>query len=164
MGKRLTPEEKVARLEAWAKAKAERKAAREEKRKARLEAYEKAKAERKAKKRDTKSALDKIPVSQRVLEIRTMKPYEGHVEVGDRVCYRFLSMVFAGTIKDYKKERNYRIQGDHDEERIAQARARGNEWYESYSVTDEREPGVIYPVRRNDILAKWDGADWQERG
>lgn len=162
MGKRLTPEEKAARIKAWEEAKAAKKAAREEKRKARLEAIEKARAERKAKKRDTGRAVDKLPVSKRVQEIKALPTYKGKVEIGDRVGYRFLNMLLTGTIKSYKKERNYRIQDDNDVERIAIARARGNEFYESYSVTCDTEPGIVYPVKRLDILAKWDQDHWDE--
>lgn len=162
MGKRLTPEEKAARIKAWEEAKAAKKAQREERKKARLEAYEKAKAERKSRKRELGRAIDRIPVSKKVLEIKALPTYEGHIQEGDRVGYRFLNMLFSGTVIKYRKERNYRIQDDDDVLNIEKARIRGNEFYESYTISCDQEKGVLYPVNRRDILAKWDKDHWVE--
>ena len=153
MGKRLTLEEKEARLKAYEEAKAAKQAARLEKRKARIEAYEKAKEVR-ARKRDIEKRGIKaaeLSETEQAKNVRTFPPFKGTVKVGDQIGFRFMGLALAGELVEINKERNYRIRlTENGEEELEESK----EAYVEMYVVKENSTGVFYPIRKNDILAK----------
>lgn len=160
MGKRLTPEERAARIKEYEEAKATRQAARLEKRKARVEAYEKAKAERAKRKEWEKRGVKPVTVSEssKVGQVKRFPTYKGEVKVGDWVGFRWLGMAMEGKVEEYSKERNYRLESDEIAEAIDETRGRGAGFTEFYCIrgTD----GSWYPIKRVDILAKKINGRW----
>ena len=163
MGKRLTPEEREARLKAYEEAKAARQAARLEKKKARREAWEKAKASREKRrefeKRGAKAAEE--CVSTKVSTVNAFPSYPGEVQEGDELGFRFLGMAMSGKLVKISKERNYRIRetesGSEEIEEIS-----GRETYiVLYQIKDSE--GTFYPIRKNDILAKKVNGIWIDK-
>lgn len=160
MGKRLTPEEREARIKAYEEAKAEKQAAREEKRKARLEAYEKAKEERAAKREREKKGISaaKQVTSKANSYVRNLPAFQGKLEIGDTVGFRFLGLAMAGTITAYTNEEDY-----HDvalEEAADTVRPRRGR-VEFYTVKDSE--GTFYPIKKIDILCKKVNGVWKEK-
>lgn len=152
MGKRLTPEEREARIKAYEEAKAAKQAARLEKRKARIEACEKRKAAREREKKGIKPAASDNTKNG---YIKSLPPFQGKLEVGDEVGFRFLGMAMPGTIVEYTNEVDY-----HDlnlEEGQAPRRGR----IEYYTVKDSE--GTFYPIRKIDILCKKVNGAWKEK-
>lgn len=156
MGKRLTPEEREARIKAYEEAKAAKQAARLEKRKARIEAYEKAKARREREKKGVRPAT--VNENTVVGKVKSFPTYKGVVEKGDEVGFRFLGMAMAGTVVDISKERNYRIQEEDGDMLEEDKEDKGI--ITTYYVVKESSEGVFYPIKRNDILAKKINGRW----
>lgn len=156
MGKRLTPEEREARIKAYEEAKAARQAARLEKRKARVEAYEKAKAKRELEKKGIRPAT--INENTTVGKVKAFPAYKGNVEEGDEVGFRFLGMAMAGTVEKIVRERNYRIREDDDSVPEELEEDRGV--VTTYYTIKESVDGTFYPIKRNDILAKKINGKW----
>ena len=153
MGKRLTPEEREARIRAYEEAKAARQAIRAEKRKARLEAYEKAKAKREREKRGAKPK--DIPESSKVGFVKSLPPFRGTLEVNDEVGFRFLGMAMSGKITKHINEIHYRDQVE-GEEASPQARR-----IDVYVIKDSE--GTFYPVNKKDIFCKKINNEWKEK-
>ena len=154
MGKRLTPEERAARIKEYEEAKAARQAARLEKRKARIEAYEKVKAGRAKKKEWEKRGARPVdvPESGKQGAVRRFPTYRGEVKIGDWVGFRWLGMAMEGEIKNYSKERNYKLDSDEIAEAVDETQGRGAGFTEFYSI--KSTDGSRYPIKRVDILAK----------
>ena len=154
MGKRLTPEEKEARLKAYEEAKAEKAAARLEKRKARVEAYEKAKAERKRKKEYEKKGIKPAELSEnsKAGQAKRFPTYQGEIEVGDEVGFRFLNIAMAGKLESIERVRNYRVR--ETEEGLVEEEDTGKNAFINFYQVIENSTGIVYPIRRNDILAR----------
>lgn len=162
MGKRLTPEEREARIKAYEEAKAARKEERLAKRKARVEAYEKAKAERAKKKEFEKRGFKPVATKEsgKVAQVSKFPIYKGKISVGDEVGFRWLGTARAGVVKNYSRERNYRIQSDDEAEAIQTTRGAGG-FEEFYDILDTSE-NFTYPIRRKDILAKKINGKWHD--
>lgn len=154
MGKRLTPEEREARIKAYEETKAARQAARLEKRKARAEAVEKIKIRREREKKGVRPA--DVPESSRVGQVKRFPTYKGDIGVGDEVGFRWIGMAMAGTVVNIVKERNYRLRdddsGDIEEGDVGAIMTH-------YTIKESSE-GIVYPIRRNDILAKKINGKW----
>lgn len=157
MGKRLTPEEREARIKAYEELKMARQAVRLEKRKARAEAYEKAKAKREREKKGVKPA--ETNESSKVGQVKRLPTYKGEVSEGDELGFRWLGMALAGTLVSITKERNYRVRDDGDGEEAFEDRPGAVITY--YHIKDSE--GTVYPIRRNDILAKKSNGIWKEK-
>jgi len=155
MGKRLTPEEREARIREYEKAKADRKAAKLEKRKARIEAYEKAKAERQKKKAWEKRGVRPAaaPDSTRAGQVKNFPTYRGNIELGDEVGFRWIGLALAGKVMEIRKERNYRVRDDGNGEMEEKG-------YETFYTIKENSEKTVYPVRRINILAKKVNGVW----
>ena len=152
MGKRLTPEEREARIKAYEEAKAERAAARLEKRKERVKLLEERKAKREREKRGIKP---KESDNSKASIIKNLPPFQGKLEVGDEVGFRFLGMGISGEIVAYTNEEDY-----HDlnlEE--GQALRRGR--IEFYTVKDSE--GTFYPIKKSNIFCKKINGIWKDR-
>lgn len=160
MGKRLTPEERAARIKEYEEAKAAKQAARLEKRKARIEAYEKVKAERTRKREWEKRGVKPVSTSEssKVGRVKGFPTYKGEVKVGDWVGFRWLGIAMEGEVKNHLKERNYKLESDEIAEAFDETRGKGAGFTEFYYIrcTD----GFWYPIRRNDILAKKINSRW----
>lgn len=155
MGKRLTPEEREARIKAYEEAKAERQAARLERRKARIEAYEKQKAAREREKKGIKPKT--INDSTKVGYVKSLPAFKGKLEIGDEVGFRFLGMAMPGKIVNYTNEADYHDVAVEGEESTRPLRGR----VEYYTVQDSE--GVFYPIKKNDILCKKINGEWKEK-
>lgn len=151
MGKRLTPEEREARIKAYEEAKAARKAERLEKRKARVEAYEKHKELRK---RGIKPA--EVLDSTKTGQVKKFPTYKGNIEVGDEVGFRWIGLAMAGKVLKIEKEQNYRVQ-DEDNPEETEEKVGG---LQTYCTVKENSEGIVYPIKRNDILAKKVNGRW----
>ena len=155
MGKRLTPEEREARIREYEEAKAARQAARLEKRKARAEAYEKAKIARERQKRGVKPA--EILDSTRAGQVKKFPTYKGNLEVGDEVGFRWIGLAMAGKVLKIEKEQNYRIRDEEDNFEEVEEKVGG---LQTYCMVKENSEGIVYPIKRNDILAKKVNDKW----
>lgn len=156
MGKRLTPEEREARIRAYEEAKAARQAARAEKRKARIEAYEKAKAKREHERRGVKPK--DIPESSKVGYVKSLPAFRGPLEVGDEVGFRFLGMAMSGKIIKYSNEVDYHDLNENGE--VVDNPRRGR--VEFFTVK-ETFTGTLYPIKRNNIFCKKINNEWKEK-
>ena len=154
MGKRLTPEEKEARLKAYEEAKAEKAAARLERRKARVEAYEKARAERQRKREYEKKGIKPAELNEnsKAGQVKKFPTYQGEIKVGDEVGFRFLNMAMSGKLVGIEKTRNYRVR--ETEEGIVEEEDTGKNAYINFYQVVENSTGVVYPIKKNDILAR----------
>lgn len=160
MGKRLTPEEREARIQAYEAARAEKQAAKEEKRKARLEAYEKAKADRAAKREREKKgifAAKQIGSKSNNL-VRNLPSFQGKLEIGDTVGFRFLGLAMSGKIVEYTNEEDYHDAALDEAGDMTRAR-RGR--IEFYTVQDSE--GTFYPIKKIDILCKKVDGLWKAK-
>lgn len=155
MGKRLTPEERQARIKAYEEAKAARQAARLEKRKARIEAYEKAKAKREYEKKGVRPK--DVPESSKVGYVKSLPPFKGHLEVGDEVGFRFLGMAMSGTVVKYVNEADYHDVDDNGN--VVANPTRGRVEFFTIKVSD----GTFYPVKRSNIFCKKINNEWKEK-
>ena len=164
MGKRLTPEEREARIKAYEEAKAARQVARLEKRKARLEAYEKAKVSREKKKEFEKRGAKPAEIldSTRNGQVRAFPSYPGEVQEGDEVGFRFLGMAMSGKLIKILKERNYRVRDTDAETEEIEEEVTGRETYITLHQIQEAD-GTVYPIRKNDILAKKVDGVWVDK-
>lgn len=154
MGKRLTPEEREARIKAYEEAKAAKQAERLEKRKARIEAYEKRKAAREREKKGIKPAKED---NTKTGYVKSLPAFKGKLEIGDEVGFRFLGMAMPGRIVNYTNEEDY-----HDialEEAGLDRPRRGRVEY--YTVQDSE--GTLYPIKKSDILCKKVNGIWKEK-
>lgn len=149
MGKRLTPEEKEARIKAYEEAKAARQAARFEKRKERIRLLEERKAKREREKRGIRPKDS--GENTKTGYVKNLPPFKGKLNVGDEVGFRFLGMAIPGKIVDHRVEEHYR---DIDTE----GNARKTEIY-----MIKAEDGTFYPIRKNDILCKKVNGVWKEK-
>lgn len=154
MAKRLTPEEREARIKAYEEAKAARQAARLEKRKARIEAYEKAKARREREKTGIKPAT--VNESSKAGQVKAFPTYKGEVNIGDEVGFRWIGMAMAGKIEEIMKERNYRVREDDSDVPIEEKPGAMVTFY----MIRENSDRAVYPIKRNDILAKKINGKW----
>lgn len=154
MGKRLTPEEREARIREYEEAKAARQAIRLEKRKARAEAYEKAKIARERQKRGAKPA--EILDSTKVGQVKKFPTYKGNLEVGDEVGFRWIGLAMTGKVLKIEKEQSYRVQ-DEDSFEEVEEKVGG---LQTYCIVKENSEGIVYPIKRNDILAKKINGRW----
>lgn len=159
MGKRLTPEERQARIQAYEEAKAARAAERAEKRKARLEAYEKRLKKREFEKRGVKPVA--VVETGPVATVKHFPTYRGKVEVGDEVGFRWLGTARAGIIVDYTRERRYKIQSDEEAEAVEKTGGAGSGFNEFYTIKDNSD-GFKYPIQRQNILAKKINNKWYD--
>lgn len=150
MGKRLSPEEKEARLKAYMERKQEKLA----KRKARLEEIERRKREREIRKKARRG-----PAEVSTDPIKLMKPFEGSIKKGDEVGFRWLGMVFGGIITDISKEQAFRQVEGVEENESAEEVGVGTITY--YDCTTKN--GNIYPVTRKDIVLKKVNNQWQTK-
>lgn len=150
MGKRLSPEEKEARLKAYMDRKAEKIA----KRKARLEEIE-----RRRKEREIRKKARRGPAEVSTDPIKLMKPFEGSVKKGDEVGFRWLGMVFGGIVTEISKEQAFRQMEGLDENEGTQEVGVGTVTY--YECTTKN--GNIYPVTKKDIVLKKINAQWQTK-
>lgn len=155
MGKRLTEEERQARIKAYEEAKAARQAERQEKRLARIKAYEEQKARREREKRGIRPK--DVNDSTKVGYVKNLPPFKGSLEVGDEVGFRFLGMAMPGKIVRYTNEADYHDVAIEGEEVTRPLRGR----IEYYSVQDSE--GVVYPIKKNDILCKKVNGTWKEK-
>lgn len=153
MGKRLTPEEREARIKAYEEAKAAKQAARLEKRKEKIKLLEERKARKEREKKGPKPA--KYDENTKTGYVRSLPAFQGKLEIGDEVGFRFLGMAMSGTIVDYTNEMDY-----HDvnlEEGQTPRRGR----IEYYTIKDSE--GTFYPIRKIDILCKKVNGAWKEK-
>lgn len=157
MGKRLTPEEREARIQAYEAARAEKQAAREEKRKARLEAYEKAKADRAAKREREKKGIKAAKINENSATgyVRRLPAFKGKLNIGDEVGFRFLGMAIPGTITDFTSEKHYK------DEALGEDAVPTRGLIEFYTV--QGPDGTFYPIKKNDILCKKVNGTWKEK-
>lgn len=135
MGKRLTPEEKEARLKAYQEAKAAKQKAREERKK----------AQQSRKERKYLKAAE-YPESSIVGYIKGLPAFKGKIEPNDRVKFRFLGMLLEGKVIKYVGKDKVVYEGQQ----------------EYYSILDESE-GVYYPTKKHDILFKNINGEWKEK-
>lgn len=135
MGKRLTPEEKEARLKAYQEAKAAKQKAREERKKA-----QQSRKERKY----LKPA--EYPESSVVGYIKGLPAFHGKIEPEDQVRFRFLGMLLEGRVTKHVGKEKLTYEGQQ----------------EYYAILDESE-GVVYPIKKNDILFKKINDEWKEK-
>ena len=158
MGKRLTPEEREARIKAYEEAKAARQAVRLEKRKARVEAYEKAKAAREKRRDFERRGARAVESSEssRVGQVKRFPTYKGEVNAGDEVGFRWIGMALTGKVLRISKERNYRVREDGETEVPVEEKPGAMIVY--YHIKDS--DGTFYPIKRNDILAKKINNKW----
>lgn len=153
MGKRLTPEEREARIKAYEEAKAAKQAARAAKRLERVKALEERKAKREREKKGPKPK--EYGESTKVGYVKSLPPFKGKLEIGDEVGFRFLGMAMPGTIVDYTNEMDY-----HDtnlEEGQIPRRSR----IEYYTIKDSE--GTFYPIKKIDIFCKKINGVWKEK-
>lgn len=153
MGKRLTPEEREARIKAYEEAKAARQAARQEKKLARIKAYEEAKAKREREKRGPrpKESTD----STKVGYVKSLPPFKGKLEIGDEVGFRFLGMAIPGKIVDYTNEADYHDEALGESEQPRRGRI------EFYTIKGSDE--TLYPISKKDIFCKKIDGQWKEK-
>ena len=152
MGKRLTPEEREARIKAYEEVKAAKQAARLEKRKEKVKLLEERKARKEREKKGIKPATSD---STKNGYIKSLPAFQGKLEIGDEVGFRFLGMAMSGTIVDYTNEVDYH---DADLEE-GQTPRRGR--IEYYTIKDSE--GTFYPIRKIDILCKKVNGAWKEK-
>ena len=153
MGKRLTPEEREARIKAYEEAKAAKAAARQEKRLARIKAYEERKAKREQEKKGPKPV--NCPETSKVGYVKSLPPFRGQVNVGDEVGFRFLGMAMSGKVVSHTKEADY-----HDTNlEEGQVSRRGIQEFYTVKGFD----GTFYPIRRNSIFCKKVNNEWKEQ-
>lgn len=158
MGKRLTQEEREARIKAYEEAKAARAAERLEKRKARIEAYEKRKAAKEREKKGIKPV--KYAENSKVAYVQNLPPFKGTINVGDEVGFRFLGMAMAGVVTKFTSETHYRDVALEEEGDKAAAGVAPRK-VEFYSVKDSE--GTFYPIKKNDIFCKKVNGIWKEK-
>ena len=156
MRHKRSKEEIEAARKAYEEEKAKKKAEREAKRKARIEAYEKRKELREQKRRGVRPAT--AHESSTVGQVQRQAAFRGKIEKGDLVAFRFLGMMLAGYVLDHVQEKNYKNVVEGDEE---QGVGRYQD-IDYYSVRDYHSD-TIYPVRKNNILAKKVGEIWKEK-
>lgn len=151
MGKRLSPEEKEARLKAYMEHKAEKAA----KRKARLEEIE-----RRRKERELRKKAKRGPTEVSVDPIRLLKPFEGDIKVGDTVAFRWpgFHLLYPGVVENISKEQAFRVIEGMEE-------AEENEVAAGYLMFYEvkAKDGCIYTVLKNDIKLKKINNKWQAK-
>lgn len=156
MGKRLSPEEREARIRKYEELRAAKQAVREEKRKARLEAYEKAKADRVKKREREKKGIAAAEVKEGSAGyVRSLPAFKGKLEVGDEVGFRFLGMAMRGDIVEYTNEKHYKDEALGEEA----TPIRGN--IEFYTI--KGADGTFYPIKKSDILCKRVNGVWKEK-
>lgn len=152
MGKRLTPEEREARIKAYEEAKAARQAERLEKRKARIKALEERKLKKERERKGPKPVYDE---NSKAGYVRSLPAFKGKLEVGDEVGFRFLGMAMSGVITEYTNIADYH--DDNLEEGQLPRRAR----IEYYTVKES--DGTFYPIKKIDILCKKVNGLWKEK-
>lgn len=153
-GKRLTPEEREARLKAYEEAKAAKQAARFEKRKERVKLLEERKARREREKKGI--APKECSENSRVGYVKSLPPFQGKLGIGDEVGFRFLGMAMSGKVVDYTNELDY-----HDEALGEESTRPRRGRIEYYTIRDSE--GTFYPIKRNDIFCKKVNGVWKEK-
>lgn len=156
MGKRLTPEEREARIKAYNDLRAQKQAERLKKRKERAEAYEKLKAERQRKKEWNKRgpAPSESEPSGKVARVKAFPSYRGKVEVGDWVGFRWIGIAREGEVIKHTKEAHYR-----DESLPNDSEAK--RFIELWHVRGKNED-TVYPISKENLLAKKVNGVWQD--
>lgn len=151
MGKRLSPEEKEARLKAYMEHKAEKLA----KRKARLEEIE-----RRRKEREIRKKAKRGPVEVSTDPIKLMKPFEGEVKIGDEMAFRWpgMSLLCPGIVEKVSREQAFRVLEDMEE-------AEEGEMVTGYVTFYEmrHKDGCVYPVTRKDLILKRINGKWKTK-
>ena len=153
---RRTREEIEAARKAYEEERARKKAEREAKRKARIEAYEKRRELREQKKRGVRPAT--AHESSAVGQVQRQAAFQGKVEKGDLVAFRFLGMMLAGYVVEHVQEKHFRNVVEGEEEQ-GMGRFQDIDYY----TVKEYHDGTMYPVRKNNILAKKVGKTWKEK-
>lgn len=143
--------------QAWEAEKARRQEERLKKRQARIEAYEKQKALREQKKRGVRPAA--AHESSVVGQVQRQAAFRGKVSVGDLVAFRFLGMMYAGSVLDHVQEKNYKNLAEENDCQQGTGRFQDIDYY----TVKEYHSGTLYPVRKNNILAKKVGEIWKEK-
>lgn len=152
MGKRLSPEEKEARLKAYMDRKAERLA----KRKARLEEIERRKKERELRKKARRG-----PVENANDPIKALKPFEGDIKVGDTVAIRWpgFHLLYPGEVTGISRDQAFRVMEGMEEAEEENEVAIG--FITFYEVT--AKDGCIYPVTKKDVILKKVNGEWTNK-
>lgn len=154
MGKRLTPEEREARIKAYEEAKAAKQAARAAKRLERAKVLEERKAKREREKKGPKPK--EYNDSTKVGYVKSLPPFKGKLEVGDEVGFRFLGMAMPGKIIEYQNEVDY-----HDDANLEEGQEPRRGRLEFYIIKGPEN--TVYPIKKTDILCKKVNGVWKEK-
>lgn len=151
MGKRLSPEQREARLKAVLDRKAEREAKRREREEER---------QRRIREREIRRKARRGPVEANSSDpVKSLSPFVGTIKEGDEVGFRWLGMVFGGKVVSISREQAYRqVEGMEDKESEEEVGVGTIVYYECQTSN-----GNIYPALRKDIVCKKISGIWKER-